>query len=101
MRTIQSLVLISALCMSVTTFAGPREQAVILHKRLTGVMPSAAVLNQMADLIAAGRAKDAAAIATDSRYFYDLTVKQWALPLTNVDQSAVVPLNDAAATVVG
>jgi hypothetical protein len=101
MRTIKSLIIFTMLCLPVVAVAGPREQAVVLHKRLTGVMPSPTTLDQMAALIQAGQAKDAARIATQSRYFYELTVKQWALPLSNVDQTAVVPLNDTASTIIG
>jgi len=97
----RSSIIAISFCLSVSAFAGPREQAVTLHKRLTGVQPSAATLDQMASLISQGRTKEAAQIATTSRYFYDITVKSWAAPMTNIDQNPVVPLNDSVATVIG
>jgi hypothetical protein len=80
-------------------WAGPREQAKRLHDRITGVPPTAAVLNQMeaamSDPIAAAR------IATSQSAFYNVTLKNFAAPWTNRDQSAFVPLNDYTATIIG
>jgi len=79
--------------------AGPREQAKRLHDRITGVPPTATVLNQMES--AMGNPIAAAAIATSQSAFYNVTLKNFAAPWTNRDQSAFVPLNDYTATVIG
>ena len=88
--------------------ADPREQAKRIHDRLTGVPPTAAVLDRMEDEIALNSDPFAAAmIAIDgpnnpnSKYFYNVTLKNFATPWTNRDQSAFVPLNDYTATVIG
>jgi hypothetical protein len=74
-----------------------RDQAKRLHDRITGVPPTAAVLDQMT-----GMAPLAAAdIATSQSAFYNVTLKNFAAPWTNRDQSAFVPLNDYTATVIG
>jgi hypothetical protein len=84
--------------------AGYREQAKQLHDRLAGVPPTAAVLQQMEDAInpaLPGNANTAAYIAMDNVNFYNVTLKNFAAPWTNRDQSIFVPLNDYIATVIG
>ena len=51
--------------------------------------------------IAAGRATDAAYRAMEHRAFYDVTLKNFAMPWTNRDQTVFAPLNDYTATVIG
>ena len=84
--------------------AGYREQAKRIHDRLAGVPPTDAVLQQMEDAInpaLPGTAADAAVIAMDNVNFYNVTLKNFAAPWTNRDQSVFVPLNDYIATVIG
>lgn len=87
--------------------AGPREQATRIHERIAGVPPSAAVLDQMADLIQNGpgstleNAKQAAYIAMDNPDFYRTTLKNFATSWTNRDQDVFAPLNDFTATIIG
>ena len=90
-----------ALIIATPAAAGSLEQARRLHDRLAGVPPSAEVLQQMQDLIAAGDAQGAAEIAMDNANFYNVTLKNFAAPWTNRDQSVFVPLNDYIATVIG
>lgn len=84
-----------------SALAGPREQAYRLHSRLAGVPPTPEVLAQMESLIAQGDAAGASRIAMDHPSFYAVTLKDWASPWTNEDQSVRVPLNDYVATVIG
>ncbi|HET9694598.1 MAG TPA: hypothetical protein VFP48_09435, partial [Steroidobacteraceae bacterium] len=65
------------------------------------VPPTEAVLTSMASDVAAGRAADAAYTAMQHRAFYDVTLKNFAMPWTNRDQSVFAPLNDYVATVIG
>lgn len=81
--------------------ADPRDQAKRIHDRIAGVPPSATVLNAMEADIVAGRPQDAAQKAMDNSAFYNVTLKNFAAPWTNRDQSAFVPLNDYIATVIG
>ncbi len=84
--------------------AGYREQAKRIHDRLAGVPPTNVVLQQMEDAInpaLAGNANDAAVIAMNNANFYNVTLKNFAAPWTNRDQSVFVPLNDYIATVIG
>ena len=84
--------------------AGFREQAQRMHERLAGVPPSDTVLQQMEDAInpgLPGTAIDAADIAMNNMNFYNVTLKNFAAPWTNRDQSVFVPLNDYIATVIG
>ena len=83
------------------TLAGPREQAKRMHDRLAGVPPSSATLDQMAAMIGAGDTRGAALIAMDNDAFYDVTLKNMAMPWTNRDFSVFRPLNDYVATVIG
>ena len=80
--------------------AGPREQAKRIHDRLAGVPPSESVLAQMEALIASDP-QAAANIAMDNPSFYNVTLKNFAAPWTNRDQSVFVPMNDYIATVIG
>ena len=101
-RVIQllSFVLLSVGLVSVAN-AGPREQAKRIHDRLTGVPPTEAVLAQMEADIGLGQTTAAANLAMENPNFYNVTLKNFAAPWTNRDQSVFVPLNDYIATVVG
>ena len=98
--------------------AGPREQAKRIHDRLAGVpaetggLPSDDVLQRMEDIIATNGsdplcpggvtgAACAAYVAMDNVNFYNVTLKNFAAPWTNREQSVFVPLNDYIATVIG
>jgi len=81
--------------------ADARSQAKRIHDRLAGVPPTEAVLTSMADDIAAGRETEAAYTAMQHRAFYDVTLKNFAMPWTNRDQTVFTPLNDYVATVIG
>ena len=82
------------------SFAGPREQAKRMHDRLAGVPPTEAVLAEMAALIPA-QPVQAALMATNHPSFINTTIKDWATPWTNRDQSVYRDLNDSTATVMG
>jgi hypothetical protein len=75
-----------------------RDQAKRLHDRITGVPPTADVLDAM---VARGAPLLAAELATEQSAFYNVTLKNFAAPWTNRDQSVFVPLNDYTATVIG
>lgn len=97
------LALIS-LVLSGTAFAGSREQAQRLHERIAGVPPTQAVLSEMQDRIDGvlpGGPVAAANVAMDNVNFYNVTLKNFAAPWTNREQSVFVPLNDYIATVIG
>jgi len=81
--------------------ADARSQAKRIHDRLAGVPPTPAVLDAMTADVAAGRSLDAAYKAMDHRAFYDVTLKNFAMPWTNRDQTVFAPLNDYVATVIG
>ena len=81
--------------------AGPRDQAKRIHDRITGVPPTATVLANMESLISANRALDAALVATENPAFYTVTLKNFATPWTNREQTVFAPLNDYTATVIG
>ncbi len=81
--------------------AGDREQARRIHDRLAGVPPTDAVLDLMAADIAGGNPVAAANRAMEHRSFYDVTLKNFATPWTNRDQTVFAPLNDYVATVIG
>jgi hypothetical protein len=81
--------------------ANDRDKAKRIHDRITGVPPSEATLAQMEALVAAGNARAAADIATEAPSFYNVTLKNLAVPWTNRDQSVFAPLNDYVATFIG
>lgn len=81
--------------------AGPREQAKRIHDRIAGVPPSATVLNTMEADITGGDAIGAAELAMENSAFYNVTLKNFATPWTNEEQTVFAPLNDYTATVIG
>ena len=84
--------------------AGPREQARRLHDRLAGVPPSAAVLDQMAQLLASGGPADrlaAANLAMQNPQFLMTSLKNFVTPWTNVERTVHADLNDYSALVIG
>jgi len=78
-----------------------RRQAKRIHDRLAGVPPSGTVLNDMEAAIMLGDAAGAAKMAMDNSAFYNVTLKNFAAPWTNEEQTLFVPLNDYTATVIG
>jgi hypothetical protein len=103
-RLVRALVLCSAACATLqpaAALADSRSQAKRIHDRLAGVPPTPAVLDSMAADLAAGRGIDAAYKAMEHRAFYDVTLKNFAMPWTNRDQTVFAPLNDYVATVIG
>jgi hypothetical protein len=82
-------------------YAGPREQAQRMHDRLAGVPPSDTVLEDMRADIASLDPLAAAQTAMNDPHFYTVTLKNFAAPWTNRDQSVFVPLNDYIALVIG
>lgn len=97
--------------LAATAFAGDteRRQAKRIHDRLTGVAPTETVLDAMEQSIlgSSGSGVAAAELAMDpvqnplAFNFYNVTLKNFASPWTNEEQSVFVPLNDYSATVIG
>jgi hypothetical protein len=92
--------LVAALC-ALPASAGPNEQAKRIFDRIAGVPPSAAELTQMATLIQGGDTTGAANVALQAPQFYNTTLKNFAMPWTNRDQTVFAPLNDYVATFIG
>jgi hypothetical protein len=78
-----------------------RRQAKRIHDRIAGVPPEAGVLDDMESDILAGDVTGAALRAMDNSAFYNVTLKNFAAPWTNRDQTLFTPLNDYTATVIG
>jgi len=102
-----TLAVASFACVQHDASASPesRRQAKEMYDRLVGTPPTQALLNDLegrvfADPIAAGMFildKNAA----HSSQFYTTTLKNFATPWTNRDQTVFAPLNDYTATVIG
>jgi len=97
---------LAALVSGQQALAGPREQARRMYERLTGTPPEETLLNTLADMIVSdGREATALYIINPnhahSKNFYTVTLKNFAAPWTNRDQSIFAPLNDYTATVIG
>jgi hypothetical protein len=74
-----------------------------MHDRLVGVPPDQATLQSMRTLIAGGGPgpEQAAELAMSRPGFYNVVLKNWVKPWTNVEQTVFVDLNDYTATVIG
>jgi len=99
----RTFVVVALLLLSVSVALGQteREQAQRIHDRLAGVPPTATVLENMRQDIVGGDAIGAAMRAMDDPHFYTVTLKNFAAPWTNRDQSVFVPLNDYITLVIG
>ena len=89
-------------CLPILANAGSLEQAKRIHERITGIPPSESTLKQMqASIDNNGDGIAAAELAMENDAFYRVTIKNWAAPWTNEEQTKYVPLNDYIATVMG
>jgi hypothetical protein len=111
---VRSLLKGAALALTIAAFAplqqaaqaGPREQAKRMYDRLTGTPPTPQVLTELEGQMASGGAFATALYILNpansrSSGFYNVTLKNFATPWTNRDQSVFAPLNDYTATVIG
>jgi hypothetical protein len=106
-----SLVLVTItvlLSQSLWADAEDRRQAKRIHDRLTGVPATNKAIDDMEVLLGTDPGgKSAAQYAIDTalnpnaRYFYNVTLKNFAAPWTNEEQTVFTPLNDYSATVIG
>jgi hypothetical protein len=107
-----SLVLVTItvlLSQSLWADAQDRRQAKRIHDRLTGVPATNIAIDDMEALLgsdpsgktAAQYAIDPTQNLTNARYFYNVTLKNFAAPWTNEEQTVFTPLNDYSATVIG
>lgn len=81
--------------------ATSRDQAKRIHDRLAATPPSETVLTSMAAKIDAGNTIGAAMEAMDNPGFYNIFLKNYITPWTNVAQTVFAPLNDYTASVIG
>lgn len=81
--------------------AGPRERAKAIHDRLIGVPATEADISAMAGMSPVNAAMYAIETGENRRHFATVTLKNFAAPWTNRDQSVFVPLNDYTTLVIG
>jgi hypothetical protein len=104
---VQALTRIAALvgCVAVvgpqSAWADSTDQAKRIHDRIAGVHPDSTTLITMRDMLDANDPIGAALVATETKEFLNVTLKNFAAPWTNRDQSVFVPLDDYTATVIG
>ena len=110
-RTAQAV----ALALAIASFAfghpdasaGNPEMAKRMFDRLTGTPPSPTKLTELTNMLNGGATlQDTALFIMDkgqphSSTFYSVTLKNFATPWTNRDQTVFAPLNDYTATVIG
>src|SRR5262245_65701857 len=77
------LAAVALLLSAAAAHADARTQARRIHDRLAGVPPTAAVLDTMTAMVQSGDAVAAAEEAMKNRAFYDVTLKNFAMPWTN------------------
>lgn len=97
-----SALLLTTLSFQATSDEEDRRQAKRIHDRLTGIPPTNQVLNTMEGLMISDPTGIAAANeAIKNKAFYNITLKNFATPWTNEEQTIFAPLNDYSATVIG
>ena len=99
----QGMVLLLVLVFSQLCLAGVSPRSQLLFRRLTGVplLATDTRAKGFDDLVQAGKLKEAAAIATADKNFLAVTVRDWAAPFSNRDESPVVELDDLQALFIG
>jgi hypothetical protein len=99
-RRVSAVAAACALVLSAhTASAVTPEQAKRMFDRITGTPPTQAQIDAM---VAAPDAVTAALqVAAEDPSFYTVTLKNFATPWTNRDQTVFAPLNDYTATVIG
>ena len=104
-----------ATTLALPAHAGDREKAKRIYDRIAGIPPNASVMAGLESAMLGTNpvcsgyaltgndpgAECAAYIAMQDVNFYNVTLKNFAAPWTNRDQSVFVPLNDYSATVIG
>jgi hypothetical protein len=89
-------------CLAAAASANDRDRAKRIHDRIAGVPPTEETLDAMETLVASGNALQAATqYAVENPAFYNVTLKNMAVPWTNRDQTVFAPLNDYVATYIG
>src|SRR4051812_18846374 len=73
-------------CVATAANANDRDKAKRIHDRIAGTPPDTATLDAMEALVTAGNPLGAANIATGAPSFYNVTLKNMAVPWTNRDQ---------------
>lgn len=101
MNVVRLIAVSLGILLPATLIAGPRDTAYKIFNRINGVPPTSQELDEMEDIVASGDLKAAAMKAMESDFFYNLSLKRFANPWTNVDLSPRVPLTDYVATVIG
>lgn len=104
-RVIRALAAFSiGICAISSANADERDQAKRIHDRLAGVPPSELTLGNMTAAIVNDPVNGPLAAANTAMLnpnFYTVTLKNFAAPWTNRDESVFVPLNDYIALVIG
>ena len=102
------LIVVALTSQAVWADAQDRAQAKRIHDRLTGVTATNATIDAMEILLGSdstGKTAAEYAIDTvqnpDAKFFYNVTLKNFAAPWTNEEQTVFTPLNDYSATVIG
>src|SRR6185436_3411034 len=108
------LVKATALALAIATFASvqqasadpvSRAQAKRMYDRLVGTPPTPALLDDLESRVAADKVAAGMYMldksSPRSSQFYSTTLKNFATPWTNRDQTVFAPLNDYVATVIG
>jgi len=109
------LVKATALALAIATFASvqqeasadpvSRAQAKRMYDRLVGTPPTPALLDDLESRVAADKVTAGMYMldksSPRSSQFYTTTLKNFATPWTNRDQTVFAPLNDYVATVIG
>jgi hypothetical protein len=109
------LVKATALALAIATFASvqqeasadpvSRAQAKRMYDRLVGTPPTPALLDDLESRVAADKVAAGMYMldksSPRSSQFYTTTLKNFATPWTNRDQTVFAPLNDYVATVIG
>jgi hypothetical protein len=95
------LILAGLYIISVSSFAGPREDAKYLIDRIVGTQIESSTFEEVVGLLNSGQDKEAALLLTRQKDFYNIQLRNHFLPRTNEARTSLVQLNDYAVTLIG
>ena len=98
---LKKLSFIFCLLLVTNVHAGDREQAKRIYERIAGTPPQDSLLDSLETNVANSDFASVTASALADPSFYNVTLKNFAMPWTNRDQTVFAPLNDYVATVIG
>lgn len=101
MKKVLILIFVTALSYKVLAADTNRVSAFKIFSRITSISPSKSDLDTMEQYLNVGNKEQAISYALNSKYFYDIRLKNWAKKWSNEEVTNTNALNDFVSTIIG